>query len=51
MVATAWASNVFWLGCAVDIRCGSAAFTLDSLAAAHRELSSKMELHVRRVLL
>ena len=38
MAATALASNVFWLGCAVDTRCGSVVFTLDSPAAAHREL-------------
>ena len=39
MVATAWGLNVFWLGCAVDTRCGNVVFTLDSPAAAHHELS------------
>ena len=38
MAATAWASSVFWLGCAADTLCESAVFTLDSPAAAHREL-------------
>lgn len=38
MAATAWASSVFWLGCAADTQCGSAVFTLDSPAAASREL-------------
>ena len=42
MAATAVASNDFWLGCAVDIRCGSVVFTLDSPAAAHRELPGDM---------
>ena len=38
MAATASASNVFWLGCAVDTRCGSVVSILDSPAAAHRKL-------------
>ena len=38
MAAMVWASSVSWPGCAVDTRCGSVAFTLDSLGAAHREL-------------
>lgn len=38
MAATAWASSVLLLGCAADTQCASAVFTLDSPAAAHREL-------------
>lgn len=45
--ATASASNVFWLGCAVDTLCGSVAFTLDLPAAADREPC----LDVRKLLL
>ena len=39
MAAMVLASSVSWLGCAVDTRCGSVAFTLDSLGVAHRELT------------
>lgn len=42
MAATVSASNVFWLGCAVDTRCGSVVSILDSQAAAHRDLRQYM---------
>ena len=43
MAAMVLVSSVSWLGCAVDTRCGSVVFTLDSLGAAHRELTVAMK--------
>ena len=43
MAAMVLASSVSWLGCAVDTRCGSVVFTLDSQGAARRELTVAMK--------